>query len=161
MTLAVRMSVVPKETRRMIAWNLHRVMQDLAGHGHHSEDVILWGVRRNSEPMKMQVRHVHARIHRTSLAGLGRKIIDVGDLENIPRGSTDHGGDARTVESEGIPAIFVHRMQRQRYNVPVRPYLRRFRQHGSLGPSQSLNQYLCTDEKQDARNLPLFLRQSQ
>jgi hypothetical protein len=111
----------------MIAWNLHRVMQDLAGHGHHSEHVILRSVRRNSEPMKMQVRHVHARIHRTSLAGLERKIINVGDFENVPRGSTDHGGDARTVESESIAPIFVHSMQRQGYDVPVRSHLRRLR----------------------------------
>src|SRR5271167_2393651 len=147
MTLAVRMSVVPKETGGMIAWNLHRVMQDLAGHGHHSEHVILRGVRRNSEPMKMQVRHVHTRIHRTSLAGRGRKLIDVGDFENVPRGSTNHGGDARTVESEGIPAIFVHCTQGERYFVLARSHLRRLRQRGCLGASQSRKKYLRTDQK--------------
>src|SRR6266849_9023650 len=98
MTLAVRMSVVPKQTRRMIAWNLYQVVQHLARHGEHSEHVILWGVRRDREAMKMQVRHVHTRIHRTSLEGLGRKIIDIGDPDNVARGSPDHGRDVCTVE---------------------------------------------------------------
>src|SRR5713226_1437951 len=127
MTLTVRMSVVPKQTRRMIAWNLYQVVQHLARHGEHSEHVILWGVRRNREAMKVQVRHVHARVHRTSLAGLGRKIVDVGDSENVTRGNPDHRGDVRTVESEGIPVIFVNCMQCERYNMILRSHLRRLR----------------------------------
>ena len=47
MTLAVRMSVVPEQARTLISWNLNRIVQDLAGHVHHSEHVILWGVRIN------------------------------------------------------------------------------------------------------------------
>src|SRR4029077_3423494 len=105
---AMGMSVIPEEARRMIAWNLNRVVQRLAGHGQHSEHIVLRGVWRDGKPMKMQSRHVHAGIHRTSLRGLGGKVVDVPDSQNIAGGSPDHGGDARTVESEGIPAIFIH-----------------------------------------------------
>jgi hypothetical protein len=111
----------------MIARNLNRVVQDLARHGQHSEHVILQGVRRDGEPMKMQVRHVHARTHRTSLPGLRRKIVDVRDFENVTRGNTDHRSHAFTIESEGIPVIFVHRMQGERYDVILRLHPRRIR----------------------------------
>src|SRR5258707_160669 len=112
-TFAMRMSVVPEQARGMIARNLNRVVQNLARHGQHSEHVILRGVRRDSEPMKMQVSHVHAGIHRTSFRGLGRKIVDVVDSENVPWGSTDHRGHSRTIESEGISPILIHRVQRK------------------------------------------------
>src|ERR1700680_4526285 len=147
MTLAVRMSVVPKQARGMIAWNLYQVVQHLARHGEHSEHVILWGVRRNSKPMKMQVRHVHARVHRTSLAGLGRKVVDVGDSKNVARGSPDHRGDVRTIESEGIPAIFIHCMQRERYRMILCSHLRRIRQRSSLRAAQSWEKHLRTHEE--------------
>src|SRR5260370_21845794 len=107
-TLAVGMSVIPEQTRRMIARNLNRVVQNLAGHGQHSKHVILRGVRRDGEPMKMQTRQLHAGLHRTSLLGLGRKIVDVRDSENVTGGSTHHRSHLPAVESEGIPAIFIH-----------------------------------------------------
>ena len=52
-TLAVGMSVIPEQARRMIARNLNRVVQDLPRHRQHSEHVILRGVRRNCESVKM------------------------------------------------------------------------------------------------------------
>src|SRR5436309_16100000 len=60
-----------------------------------------FSVRRDREPVKMQVRHVHAGIHRASLRRLGRKVVDVGDFESVARGSTDHRGHICTVKSEG------------------------------------------------------------
>src|SRR5437016_14026099 len=111
------MSVVPEETWRMIARNLDRVMQVLARRGQHAQDVILRRIRRNGEPVKMQVRHVHAGIHRASFRRLGRKVVDVSDFENVPRGSTNYRSYVPTVKSEGIPAILVHCMQREYYNV--------------------------------------------
>src|SRR5260370_32219841 len=113
MTLAVRMGVIPEQSGRMIARNLDGIVQHLAGHGEHSEHVILRSVWRDGEPMKMQVGHVHARIQRANLTGLGRKIIDVSDFENLTRRSTDHRSDYLTAKSESIQAILVHRMQSQ------------------------------------------------
>src|ERR1700732_4394248 len=66
-TLAMGMSVIPEQARRMIARNLNRVVQNLSGHGQHSEHVVLRGIGRDGEPMKMQIRHIHAGIHRTRL----------------------------------------------------------------------------------------------
>src|SRR5580692_3739568 len=97
--------------------------------------------------MKVQVRHVHAGIYRTSLRGLGGKIVDVSDAENITRGSTDHWSNRVTVESECIPAIFIHCMQRKRYHMILRLHLRRLRQRNSLGAAQSCEKYLRADEK--------------
>src|SRR6266478_8492447 len=94
----------------------------LARLGQHCEHVILRGVRRDGEPVKMQVRHIHAGIHRTSLPGLGRKIVDVGNSENVTRGSTNDGSHRPTVECEGIPAIFIHCVKRKGYNVILRSY---------------------------------------
>src|SRR5437868_8940795 len=105
MTLAMRMSVVPESARRMVPRNLNRVLQNLTGHGQHAQDVILRRIRRNGEPVKMQVRHVHAGIHRASFRRLGRKVVDVSDFENVPRGSTNYRSYVPTVKSEGIPAI--------------------------------------------------------
>src|SRR5229473_946804 len=116
----MRMSVVPEQARRMIARNLNRVMQDL---------------------------HVHAGIHCASLPGLGRKIVDVGNSENVTRGSTNDGSHRPTVECEGIPAIFIHCVQRKGYNVILRSYLRRVRQKNSLGVTQSCEKYLRSDKE--------------
>src|SRR4029077_11925347 len=146
----MRMSVVPKQTGRLIAWNLNRIVQDLAWHRQHSDDVILRGVRRNGEPMKMQVRHVHAGIHRTGLRGLGRKVIDVGDPENVARGSTNHGSHLPAVEGEGIPAIFIYCMQREGHNAILGAHLRKLWQGNTLGPAQSRKKYLRTNERSGA-----------
>jgi hypothetical protein len=132
-TLAMRMSVIPEQTRRMIARNLNRVMQNLARAGEHCENVILRGVRRDGKPVKMQVRRIHARIHRTRLVGLRRKIVDVGDFENVTGGSADHRSYRITVESEGIPAIFVHCVERDRHNVILCSHLRGLWQGDRLG----------------------------
>src|ERR1700720_2070657 len=144
MTLPMRMSVVPEQARGMSAWNLHPVVQDLARLGQHPDHIILRSIRRDGESMKMQVRHVHARIHRTSFAGLGREIVDVGGSKNVAGGSPDHRGDVRTFEGEGIPAIFIHCMQCERYNMILRSHLRRLRHWNSLRAPQSWKQYLRT-----------------
>src|SRR3989441_508300 len=147
MTLPMRMGVIPKQARWMIARNLDRVMQDLARRGQHAQDVILRRVRRDGEPVKMQVRHVHAGIHRTSLRRLGRKVVDVGDFENVARRSTDHRSYVPTVKSEGIQAILLHCMKRKGYNMILRAHLRWFRQRNSLGPAHGCEQYLRSQEE--------------
>src|SRR5437870_6219254 len=146
-TLTMWMSVIPEETWRMIARNLNRVVQNVARRGQHTKDVVLRRVRRDGEPVKMQVRHVHAWIHRTSLRRLDRKVVDVGDFENVTRGSTDHRGHICTVKSEGIPAILVHSMKRKGNNVILRSHLRWFRQRNSLGPAHGCEQYLRSQEE--------------
>jgi hypothetical protein len=95
--------------------------------------------------MKMQVRHVHAGIHRASLRGLGRKIIAVRDFEDVTRGSADQGSYLPAVESERIPAIFIDCMQRKRYDVILRSNLWRLWQRNGLGPNQGCEEYLHTD----------------
>src|SRR6266404_8977370 len=117
------MSVVPEKARRMITGNLNRVMQRLARHREHSDNVILWSIRRNGESMEVQVRHVHAGIHRTALAGLGGKIVDVGDFENVARSGTDDWRDRLAVKGEGIQAVFVHGMKRDGHGVILRSHL--------------------------------------
>src|ERR1700674_1377817 len=140
------MGVVPEQAWWMIARNLHRVVQSLAGHSHHSEHVVLWCARRNREPMKMQVRHVHAGIHRTGLRGLRRQVVDVRDSESVPRGSADDRRHRLSLESEGIQAIFIHRVKRERYKMILRPHLRRLRHRNSLREAISCKKYLRTEE---------------
>src|SRR6202140_4699482 len=147
----MRMSVVPEQARRMIARNLNRVVKDLPRLGEHGKHVILRGIRRNGKPVKMQVRHVHAGIYCTTLRGLGGKLVDVRDFENDARGSTDHGSHIPAVESESIPAIFIHCMQREGYNAILRSNLRRLRQGNSLTPAQTRETYLRTDEDSNVR----------
>src|ERR1700722_7475812 len=132
-TLAVGMSVIPEQARRMIARNLNRVVQSLARPRHHSDYVILGRVRGNSEPVKMQVRHVHARVDRTGLRGLGGKIVAVRDFEDVPWGRTDHRCHILTVESESVPAVVIHCAQREGYNMVLRLHLRRLCQRHRLG----------------------------
>jgi len=64
-TLAMRVSVIPKQAGRMVARNANPVAQRLARLGQHCQHVILRGIRRDAEPVKMQVRHVHAGVDRT------------------------------------------------------------------------------------------------
>src|SRR5579864_993489 len=109
----MRMSVVPEQSRCMIAWNLNGVMQSLPGLCKHTQNIVLRSVRRNREPMKMQVRHVHAGIHRTGLRGLRRQVVDVCDFESVTRGSADNRSHCLALVSEGIPAVFIHRIERE------------------------------------------------
>src|SRR5258708_11627489 len=98
--------------------------------------------------MKMQVRHVHAGIPRTSLRRPRGKIVDICDFEYITWGSPDHRRHVATVESEGIPAILIYRMQRKGYNVILSSHLRRVLQRNSLGPANRCDKYLHTDHTQ-------------
>src|ERR1700693_2114031 len=109
----MRMSVVPEQARRMIARNLNGVMQSLPGFCKHSQHIVLRSVGRNREPMKMQVRHVHAGIHRTGLRGLRGQVVDVCDLESVTRGSADNRSHCLALVSEGIPAVFIHCSERE------------------------------------------------
>src|ERR1700693_488423 len=113
MALAMGMSVVPEQARRMIARNLNGVVQTFARLSNHSEHIVLRSVGRNREPMKMQVRHVHAGLHRTGLRGLRRQVIDVCDLESVTRGSADNRSHCLALVSEGIPAVFIHCSERE------------------------------------------------
>src|ERR1700732_4670495 len=80
----------------------------------------------------MQVRHVHAGIHRARLGRLGRKIIDIRDFENVTWRRADDRRDRLAVESKSIPAVFIHRMKRNGYHMLLRVYLRRLRQRNAL-----------------------------
>src|SRR5260221_14382545 len=99
------MGVIPEQAGRMVARKLDSVMQNLTGHGQHSEHVILRGIWRDGEPMKMQVRHIHAGIQGASLLRPGRKIVAVGDFEDVPWQSPDQRRRALTVERNRTPAV--------------------------------------------------------
>src|SRR5580692_5977526 len=82
----------------------------------------------------MQVRHVHARIHRALL-----------------RGSAEYRGHHRAVESEGVPAVLMHGVQRESYNVTLCSHLWRLRQPRRLRAAQNREKHLHSgDEKSDA-----------
>src|SRR5437588_10478566 len=119
------MGVIPEQAWRMISWNFNCIAQSLAWHGDHSEHVILRRERRDAESMKMQVRHIHAGTQSTSFAGIRGKIVDVGDLENVTRESTDQRSYRLTIESKGIAAVFMHYMERKGYNMILRFHPRR------------------------------------
>jgi hypothetical protein len=53
------------------------------------------------------------------------------------------------VESEGIPAIFIHGMEGKGYNVFLRSHLRRLRQRNSLDAVHSWEKYLRTHDEHD------------
>ncbi|SRR5258706_10481814 len=131
----------------MIPWNLDGVVQPLARHSNHAEHVILRGIRRDGESMKVQVRHVPARIHGTSLAGFGRKIVDVVDFERVPRGGSDHGSIRAAVENESVPPIFILGAKRKGNDVILGAHLRWFRQHDRLSVASRSKKYLRGDKK--------------
>src|SRR5580700_634031 len=87
--------------------------------------------------MKMQVRHVHAGIHRTGLRGLRRQAVKVGDSESVTRGSADDRGHRVSLVSEGIPAVFIDCIKGEGYNVIACLYLRWLRHRNSLGREAS------------------------
>jgi hypothetical protein len=99
--------------------------------------------------VKMQVRHIHAGIDCTCLQRLGRKIIDVSDFESIARGGADNGSDRLAIESECVPAILIHGVQREGYDVIPGSHLWRFRQ-GILRPRHSCENDVRRYEQGDA-----------
>src|SRR6266481_6912554 len=101
----MRMSVIPEQARGMIARNLDRVAQNLARHGHHIQDVVLGSMRRNSQAVKVQIRHVHTRSNRATFRWLSRKIVDVGDLQLISRRQPQGWSLWLAVKVEGVLSI--------------------------------------------------------
>src|SRR5580692_4410727 len=108
MALTMGVRVVPEQPRRVIARNLHRVVQTLARHRNHSEHIILRSVRRYAKPMKMQIRHVHAGIYRTGFRRRRGQLVNISDSESVTRKSTDDRSYSFSLVSEGVPAIFIH-----------------------------------------------------
>src|ERR1700756_1896136 len=146
------MSVIPEEARRVISGYVDRVMQNLARHGHHSEHVVLRRIRRDRQPMKVQIRHIHAGIHGASLWRPRWQIVDIGNSENVPRGGADYGSHRSIVESEGIPAILIYCVQRQGYYVILRLHLRRLRRFNSLGNAHGSENHLGSNEGNRSRH---------
>ena len=68
MTLTVRMWVVPIQAGRLLQPDSDGVVQRLAGHGDHVEHVVLRSLRRDIQPVKMHIRHVHSRADGARLA---------------------------------------------------------------------------------------------
>jgi hypothetical protein len=83
--------------------------------------------------MKMQVRHVHAGIRSTGLRGFDGQLIYKSDFERVSRRSTDDWRYGHSLEREGIPVIFIHRIQGEGYNMILGPHLRRLRHRTALG----------------------------
>src|SRR6478752_5975062 len=69
----------------MVFRDVHVVMECLPGHGHHIQYVVLRSVWRNCQAVKMQIRHIHARVDQTLFVQWAREIIDVGDFQLISR----------------------------------------------------------------------------
>jgi len=120
MTLSVRVRMVPIQSWRVVLWNLNGIAQGFPGHSHHVQDVILRGIGRNLQAVKMQIGHVHTRGDRATLRGFGRKVINVGNLELVSgrdsqrrcywlavevKGVLSFGSDAG-VQSQGQCVIF-------------------------------------------------------
>jgi hypothetical protein len=97
--------------------------------------------------MKMQVRHIHTLLQGTRFLGLGREIVAVSDSEDVTRRSTDYRSRSSAIESECIPAIFIHGPQRKGRNVILRSDLRRFQQGSSLSVAQTCHDDGCAKEK--------------
>jgi hypothetical protein len=83
--------------------------------------------------MEVQVRHVHAGIRRTTFLRLGRKIIDISNIENVTRGSADNRSDRFAIESESVPSVLIHCIKREGYYVVLCLDLRRVWHRNSLG----------------------------
>src|SRR5579862_6640694 len=98
--------------------------------------------------MKVQVRHVHARIHRTTLGRLRRQFVDIGDVESVTRRSTDDGSYRLSLVREGISAALIHRFERKGCDVVLCAYLRWLRQRNSLARAVS-HEKSWTTEKQE------------
>src|SRR5258708_3352639 len=115
LTLAVRMSVVPVQSRRLIGRNADRIVQRLSGHGDHAKHIVLRGLGRNTQPMKVKVRHIHARTNRALLAGCRREVIHVGDVQCVSGRNTDDGRYRLPLERKTVPTLApAYRAKRQR-----------------------------------------------
>jgi len=71
----------------------------------------------------MQIRHVHARVHRTLFLGLHRQVVDVRDSDSVPGGRADDRSHRHPFESDGVATIFIHGIKREGYNMIVCPRL--------------------------------------
>src|SRR5258708_16265810 len=105
LTLAVRMSVVPVQSRRLIARNADRIVQRLSGHGDHAKHIVLRGLGRNTQPMKVKVRHIHARTNRALLAGCRRGGIYPGHCQCVFARNTDDARFHLSVARKTFPTV--------------------------------------------------------
>ncbi len=102
--LAVGVGVIPVEAGRLVGRDDDGVLEALAGHGHHGEDIVLMGMGRDVEAVEVEVGHVAAGAVDAELAGVGGEVVLVDQVEDAAgRGSHD-GRDLGAVVGEGGPA---------------------------------------------------------
>src|ERR1700737_2243332 len=80
-TLTMRMRVIPEESRRVICGNFHHIVERFARHGHHVDHIVLRGLWRNLQAVKMQICHIGARGDGTTFLGVNRQVIYIVDLK--------------------------------------------------------------------------------
>ncbi len=83
--LTMWVCVIPVQAWRLIEGNIYNVVQGLARHCHHGENVILRRVWRHMESVEVEIRHVPARAVDASFSRLRRHLILVCQ-SNIPSG---------------------------------------------------------------------------
>src|SRR5215469_3700052 len=111
---AMRMSVVPIQSRRMVLRDGNGVVERLPRHGHHGENVVLWRVRRNLEAVEMKVGQVHARGNGTGTLRFGRQLIEVVDSERVTWRDSQDRRHVAAVECERVATVCVgHRVERE------------------------------------------------
>ncbi len=60
-------------------------MQCLTGRGDHIEDIVLWRIWRDVQPVEVKVRHLHARMTDAVFSRLSVQFILVFDIQNTSR----------------------------------------------------------------------------
>src|SRR5262245_754992 len=114
------MSVVPIQPRLLVQWNMNFIVEGLSRHGNHVQNIVLGSLRRNTQSMKVKIRHVHARANRALLARWLWQIIHVGDSQGVSWRNTNDRWYRLSVESKAVPAITpAHRMKSQSRYVTV------------------------------------------
>lgn len=109
MAFTVGMGMIPEKAGRVIARDFDDVVKSLAGHGHHVDDVVLRGLRRNFEAVEMEIRHVFAGIDGAGFRGVVGEMVDIGDFQGVAGVNANGRSDGMAFVGEGIFALCVQR----------------------------------------------------
>ena len=136
----MRVGVIPIESRGLLRWNLHRVMQGLSGRGHHVEDIILRRVWRDVQTMKVKIRHLHTGMTETILFRLSGELVLIFHIQNTSRLHANHRGRVIALIAE---FGFAGDRVRCGHERDRRPCLWQFRKYSILATC-------CGDKQSDA-----------
>src|SRR5215469_5046540 len=137
----------------MILRDMNGVVQRLARHGHHGQNIVLRRIRRNVQTVKMEVGHIHARRNGAGTLRFGRQVIHIVDLQHIARRESQDWCDVMAVVGKSVPTVWVgYGEESEGKLMIVRTQFRRFRKWRCLVSFRKHENEATQDKNSDSEH---------